>query len=589
MISRRLLLPIDMCMIVFAISAVFGIFTAYDQTLSTPIGLTVLISVALYFITAYLAVTWEIVYSVSAVLMAAGTAVALFFITQYGHQNYPGMPDFILRIGQITTILPDSGATMHPNSAATFLEGIIPVGLFLAVTARKPGLRPLWIILTLIMVYAVFISDSRGAWIGLAIAVILGVATFSRRFALITGAVIALVIVGMLVIGVERLSFMQSALAWANTRYELYRNSLYVIGDYAITGVGLGDVFALIYSHYGLLIRVPFLTYTHNLPLAVWFGQGILGLIAFVGIVVTFGLYVRHVLLLSAPRRLFLGTWLGVAATFAHGLFDARQYAEAYWMMPVVFVLIGLSAALGRLALIDASRRSREVNADFVPMALPIGAVVVTAIAGVIFFPQLRAIWATNQGALDETRAELAAELDDIRRTSLYENALKQYQTALSFDPNWPNANRRLGNLDVKLAHYADAVPLLESAYTVEGDNPATVKGLGLAYTWTGRTDDAAEILDNLPQAEAMKDELGTWGFWRSGRGEYHLAAYAYETASKMSLDTPNPVLWMATANNFRAADQLDDAREWYERVLRFHPGNEAARTALREMDAAAN
>jgi hypothetical protein len=53
MIFRRLLLPIDLCMVVFALSAVIGIFTAYDLTMSTPIGLTIIISVALYFVTAY--------------------------------------------------------------------------------------------------------------------------------------------------------------------------------------------------------------------------------------------------------------------------------------------------------------------------------------------------------------------------------------------------------------------------------------------------------------------------------------------------------------------------------------------------------
>ena len=52
----------------------------------------------------------------------------------------------------------------------------------------------------------------------------------------------------------------------------------------------------MVYARYGLLIVVPFLTYAHNLPLAVWLGQGILGLVAITGIVVVFYLVIggRH-------------------------------------------------------------------------------------------------------------------------------------------------------------------------------------------------------------------------------------------------------------------------------------------------------
>jgi tetratricopeptide (TPR) repeat protein len=586
MIFRRLLLPIDLCMVVFALSAVIGIFTAYDLTMSTPIGLTIIISVALYFVTAYAVRNWETALGVSIILMMLGMGVALFFITQYSHQNYPETPGFILRMGEVTTFLPNFGITMHPNSAATFVEGFIPIGVILAITTRRMSLRPLWIMLTLVMLYAIFLTYSRGAWVALIATLVLGVLTFSRRAAIITAVVATVGIATLIILGPERLDFLQNALSWTSSRYELYRNSLYVAGDYAITGVGLGDVFALIYSRYGLLIQVPFLTYTHNLPLAVWFGQGILGLTAFIGIVVTFVLFVWYVIRSSAPRRLFVGAWLGVAATLIHGLFDARQYAEAWWIMPVLFVLIGLTAALGRMSLVDAARRSREVDQDFVPLLLPIGTAIVAVVAGVIFLPQIRAMWATNLGALDETRGELAPNLSEAERAELYEDARQNYLAALAIDPNWPNANRRLGNLDVKQSQYAEAVPLLETAHRIEAGNPAAVKGLGLAYTWVGRTDDAARLFETLDNPQSIEEELGSWGGWRTGQGEYDLAAYAYETAAKMTLDAPNTILWLVTANNFRAAERPDEARFWYERILEIEPNNESARNALAEMGA---
>lgn len=583
---RRLLLPIDICMVVFAVTGIIGIFTAYERSLSFPFGMTILLSVGLYFVTAYFVQEWEAVIAIAVVLITLGVIVALFFITQYGHQNYPETPDFILRIGQITTFLPNFGLMMHPNSAAMFVEAMIPLGVFMAISARENRQRLIWLICTFIMLYAVFLSFSRGGWIALALTLVIGLVTFSRAAAVITAVLVVVGAVTALVLGPERLSFLEGALSWTTGRYDLYRSSLYVISDYALTGVGLGDVFALIYSRYGLLIQVPALTYTHNLPLAVWFGQGIIGLIAAVGMVILLALFVLHVIAWSKPRRLFHGIWLGIVAALIHGLFDARQYAEPFWIMPILFIFIGLCAAVGRMSLQEATRYSRDVTGNYVPLFLPLGVVALIVVVSIIFFPKLRAAWATNLGALDETRSELTANLNDIQRTDLINSARRSYEAALNYDPMWAPATRRLGNLDVKQGQYIDALPRLEAAYAMEAGNQAAIKGLGLAYTWVGRTDEAAQLFEQLPVWANIPDELGAWANWRTGRNEFDLAAYAYETAAKLRPDEQNPILWAAIAQNYQRANRNDQAQIWYERVLAVEPDNEFVRNALAEITA---
>jgi tetratricopeptide (TPR) repeat protein len=341
----------------------------------------------------------------------------------------------------------------------------------------------------------------------------------------------------------------------------------------------------MVYSRYGLLIQVLFQGYTHNLPLTIWMGQGLLGLIAFAGLVITFYLFVYRVVRSASPRQVFHGAWLGVTATLIHGLFDARQYVESAWLMPVLFILIGLAVATGRLALEQAALEDRYIKLSYIPRFVPITALAALVVIPLILNRQVVAAWNTNIGALEETRGELMPDLSAARQTAYYEAAQRYYREALASDHDWPNANRRLGNLNVKMEQFADAVSPLETAATEEPANPAAVKGLGLAYVWVGRTEDAARTLQQLKDPQAMIEELGVWGFFRSEQQKYLLSAYAYETAQLMAAGTVNINGWLLIADTYRRADDRDRARWWYEQVLIAEPENETARNALDDID----
>jgi tetratricopeptide (TPR) repeat protein len=345
----------------------------------------------------------------------------------------------------------------------------------------------------------------------------------------------------------------------------------------------LGDTFAMVYSRYSLLIFVPFLTYSHNLPLAVWLNQGLLGLLAFGGIVVAFYVFVARVRRI-VREPLFDGAWLGVAAMLLHGPTDAPQYmAGSYWTMPVLFFTLGLAVAAGRSALRgDTKARVQQPRRWLRPLAALAAFAVLLAL--VAFQRPLRAAWHTNLGAITEARAALAPGLEQTERDALYTSAQDAYRTALAIDPTWPNANRRLGNLLVELGQFKAAEPLLERAYEREPDYQATVKGLGLARVWVGKTDQAARLFLELNNPTAMAKELYTWGRYRAESGQPLLTAYAYETAEAMYPNAPNPDVWQEIADHYRAAAQLDTARAWYERVLARRPDDPRARQALAEL-----
>jgi tetratricopeptide (TPR) repeat protein len=307
------------------------------------------------------------------------------------------------------------------------------------------------------------------------------------------------------------------ALETGASRLILYRNSLNLWGDYFLTGMGLGDVFAMIYSRYQLLIRVPFLTYTHNLYLTVALGLGLLGLIALIWLVVSFYSFVirlelsGHLSKRSLP--IFRAAWLGVTVIFLHGLTDASQFSAPGWTMPMLFALLGLTLLAGRAAVRQTEPSEPGGRVQPVAVILAIFAIGLI-VAGILFWRPLLSIWYANLGAVYQTRSDLSPQMDDFEREVASDQAIAYFAKAMDLEPNQAVANRRFGLMALDKQVFDVAVAYLERAYRQEPHNQATLKGLGLAYLWTGQLDRAGNLLGQIDDQEEIIEELGTWQWW---------------------------------------------------------------------------
>ena len=67
-------------------------------------------------------------------------------------------------------------------------------------------------------------------------------------------------------------------------RVNVWHNSLSLVRDYPLTGMGLGS-YEMAYASYALLTHVGYIAHAHNLLLDVWLSLGALGLIALLGII----------------------------------------------------------------------------------------------------------------------------------------------------------------------------------------------------------------------------------------------------------------------------------------------------------------
>jgi hypothetical protein len=411
--------------------------------------------------------------------------------------------------------------------------------------------RWFWLGLAGLLAYALLISGSRGAWLGLAVAVGLWLLLIFHEWAwpltltgggFVAGLLSSAYVVTRLVEPGQRIFLLTSFVDTARSRLTLYHNSLQLLKDYPFTGIGLGDTFAMLYSRYQLLIQVPYLYYAHNLWLSVGLGQGVLGLLGLVGLLVVFYGFVIRVERAHPAEELlvfFRPAWLGVTVSLVHGLTDAVQFSQDSWTMPMLFVLAGLAVATGRQALAQSeqttfasasSMRFRYVN------WMVRGSLVGLLVLGVVFFwrPLVAAGYA-NLGAVYQAKADLSPGLDETGRQQIAKQAAAYFEQALQVDPAQPTANRRLGQIALENYDFETAITYLERAYTQEPDNQAIFKALGYACLWTGRLDAAESLFRQVDVSNRVPDELDYWRWWWGTQDRTDLSAYAGEMASRLS------------------------------------------------------
>ncbi len=526
----------------FVIGALVGVMVSFDPLESLPLLLTILGSVSLMYVVANPIVSPRTI-TVGVTLL--GAAFALYFATQYAHFQYPLERGTIARIARsVSSLFPAMVFLVpHPNAAATFLEGTFFLAIALA-QSSKSRQRWFWWGVVGVVVYGLFISDSRGAALG----VLLGVAlwtmlqvpkTWRPPLAMLGGIILGVVGSALALTFFAGNSVVSPLVARAihgfGGRYTLYRNSIELLHDYLFTGLGLGNAFAMVYSRYQLLIDVPFLYYAHNLPLAVWLGQGLLGIIGLGWLVVAFfrlvwkvERYAPHI----PHRTLFRGSWLGVTATLTHGLFDAAQFSPDHWTMPLLFALLGLTIVLARRAL--RTMPKTEVGTKTPDRKWVLAALIAALVVMIAFSPKIMAQWRANVGSLYQTYAELAPDDRRLPRVIAQKRARQIFETVLQTQPENAVANRRLGMMALDAEKFELAVAYLQKAYRYEPHNQPTLKALGYAYLWTGHPVRAAELFRQVEFRSRLVDELHYYQHYWATQNRDDLSALAAQMAKQL-------------------------------------------------------
>ncbi len=546
----------DGLVIVFMLTAVIGVWAAYDREAATA-KLWVLVGAAFLFY-ALAAQPQANLWLVAALLSGLSAVIAAYFLLSYDWLTFPRHFASLDRIGVWwMSVRPVFAGFLHPNVAGGLLAMLLPFQAAGWIRAWRQRNMP-WLaahtVLGSLTLIGLLLTSSRGAWGALAIATAaaglwkLG-GGLARRWHqpgwLISGALLLLA----LTIGAAAILTYPGGLAAlaervpdGSTRYELAYNTARLVTDFPFTGGGLA-AFSGLYSRYMLVIVVPDYTYSHNFFLDVMLEQGVFGLLAWAGIMLG-----SLVLLARQPpadedvHRLRWALAIALLCVGLHGLLDDALYGNQG--TPLVLVLAGLSVAvterrLPRAGPVRAGAHRRGDGETIGRRPGRLAGAVVGFSAGVlllaVFGSGLAGAWYADLGAVAMARIELAgwpqAHWDQPIPTAAFGPAESLFAKALRFDPANRTANHRLGLMAERQNDYGLAVANLETAYQSDSGHRGLIKSLGDEYVWLGDLERAQGFLTRIPEAA---EQMDTYAWWWRQQGQPERAAYAEAMAADL-------------------------------------------------------
>jgi putative inorganic carbon (HCO3(-)) transporter len=260
-----------------------------------------------------------------------------------------------------------------PNHISLLLDRVAPIGLALVIYGSSGLRRVLHGLGLAIMLAAIYLTYSRGAWlVGLPAALLfvllqpqLTGARQGRRRALVT--VLVVLALGMLALIPVARTTRFASLAQLNSgtsflRLVLWRGALHLIAAHPLLGTGIGN-FANQYPHYMLAEawREPLVYHAHNILLDFWAILGLPGLAALFWLQIAFwksGAWLYPRLPAPALRALMLGLMGSMVASLAHGLVDT-----AFFLADLALVFM-LTLALTRRLEADCMQPTSAPNAQ---------------------------------------------------------------------------------------------------------------------------------------------------------------------------------------------------------------------------------
>jgi hypothetical protein len=485
-----------------------------------------------------------------------GSGVSLYFLATHDWGSYPAKIGALTLLGQaLQAPLPVfPGHRLHPNVAGGILAMMLPFAGWAVVDAWQtvrqdvpPRSTKRWLTLCMglgllaLIAFGLVMTTSRGAWVGLASALVLAglwsaVGWFSRghvgRQAWIFSSVVALglaAIVGIGLVWPGGPVAALSAMPGPNTstgRLTLLHNTLTLVRDYPFVGAGLGG-YQMLYSTYALLIHVGYSVHSHNLFLNVAVEQGILALLALAWMWLLFARAVWQ-RSLKPGLRLKVGV-LGAAAlsltvVLVHGLVDDALYGSR----GVLLLFTPLAFAVP-----PPGDRARNPGRRWA-MGLSLVLVLLLGLALVWRAPAYSLAY-SNLGAVHQSQAELSIYSwpewpiqDAVRRAVDLSRPVAEFERALALDPRNATANRRLGMIELALGDYEDALRHLEAAYGSEPGSTTTRQLLGEALIANGRLDEGSRMWADVPNEQS---QLAARVFWYQYIGDAERAAWMQKAA----------------------------------------------------------
>jgi hypothetical protein len=522
----------DWPLLLFLLSGLVGVWAAYDREIAWAKFWTIVAGVLLFYALAAFSLpgapddpqrggiptAWFLAF--------AGAGISLYFLTTHDWEAFPTKYTTLSAIGRsLQGPLPDlPGHRLNPNVAGGILAMMIPFAATVSKQARRERNWPALILglgLFGVTLLGLLLSTSRGAWLAVLGAMMLAVLWWlaglgngkqpGRRRLLFVGMVLlgAMISLFGLILWPEipqRLIASLPLLAGGTSRLDLFRNSLILVQEYPFIGAGLGT-YMMLFSTYAYLTHVGFIIHAHNIYLDVLIEQGFVALLALLWMWGVFATALWRESFDGQIRPYLGAATLSLVTILLHGLVEDALYGSR----AVIVLFLPLAFAL------PFPQRKEEVIARqrWLIKGLALGLLVV---AVVVWIRPFQSAAIANLASIRQSQAELSHYRwpewpiqDAIRREIDLSSPIAGYEKALILNPFNAAANRRLGQLELSLGEYEDALEHLELAYKSTPWDHATRLLLGEALLVNGRVDEGAALWASINNSQS---QLQTRAFW---------------------------------------------------------------------------
>lgn len=379
--------PFTLPILVFLLAAGVSVLVAYAHQVALRAFREEVFDPILYLLLAMFCLrTRQDVARLLLALLASGLVVAFFGMAQYFFFRSQLIlePDGVRRVDAMYG---------SANSIGLFFDYVLPIGLALMLvktwTARGV-LGSWWIRISAIaicvpMLLVLYLSQSRGAWVAIAVALlfILALSIRNRRVLIVSGLV-GLVVLGAIVLVLHRpiMNFVigghqdVQGVSTLSKRLFLWQSALKMIHDHLWFGVGMENWLcyysynsvcfdpALLLHHYWILHdpvtgawtglqNEPTLSHPHNIFLHVWVSMGLFGFLAFIAVVALFfWLFARIFLSLRSAQTerdpymwwMTIGMGAAMVAAMIQGQVDSsflvQDLSFCFWMLVSALLLL---------------------------------------------------------------------------------------------------------------------------------------------------------------------------------------------------------------------------------------------------------
>ncbi len=507
--------PFDWPLLLFLASGLVSVWSAYDREIAWAKFWTIVAGLLLFYALAAFSLPKAPADPVRGSIATAwflaffGAGVSLYFLATHDWDAFPTKYAALSAIGRaLQGPLPAlPGHRLHPNVTGGILAMMVPFSAAVSWQAARKRNWPaliLGVALLGLTLFGLLLSVSRGAWLALFGAVLLAVVWWlaglgrkqpGRRRLVFSGMILlgAVAIVAGLLLWPDvprRLLASLPLLAGGTSRLDLFRNSLVLVQEYPFIGAGLGG-YMMLYSTYAFLTHVGFIIHAHNIYLDVLIEQGFVAFLALLWMWAIFAVALWREAYDGRIRPYLGAAALSLVTILLHGLVEDALYGSRSLMLLFLPLAFALPYPLRRV--VGEAARSR-----WLVQGLGLGLLIA---ALVIWARPLQSAAISNITAVRQSQAELSRYQwpewpiqDALRREIDLSAVLNGYQKALALNPNNIAANRRLGQLELSLGQYEEALKHLEMAYKGTPWDNGTRQLLGEALLVNGRVDEGAAL-----------------------------------------------------------------------------------------------